>query len=194
MKFCYKKRAFTLIELSAVIVIIGILIAGLMGATGLVKKSKIAAAQSLTKASPIAGITDNALWLESSAESSFKDTETSTGDAVTTWYDQKNAANKSSVVAVGTGPTYSNTINYIHAVKFSGSTANYLQVADASFLNNTDYTIVVLEKRQSATAGYFIGDSSVSTANQTLLLGYSADAAIAHSQGTGNVYNSNVST
>ena len=44
------KNAFTLIELSAVIAIIGILIAGLMGATGLVKKSKIAAAQSLTSA------------------------------------------------------------------------------------------------------------------------------------------------
>ena len=69
-----KVSAFTLIELSAVIVIIGILIAGVMGATGLVKKSKIAAAQSLTKASPISGITDNALWLESSGESSFKDT------------------------------------------------------------------------------------------------------------------------
>jgi len=189
-----KISAFTLIELSAVIVIIGILIAGVMGATGLVKKSKIAAAQSLTKAAPIAGISDNALWLESSLEGSFKDTETSTGDSVTTWYDQKNSVNKSSVVAVGSGPTYSNTINYIHAVKFSGSTANYLQVADASFLNNTDYTIVVLEKRQSSSAGYFIGDSSVSTANQTLLLGYSADAAIAHSQGTGNVYTSNVST
>jgi hypothetical protein len=126
-----------------------------MGATGLVKKSKIAAAQSLTKASPISGITDNALWLESSGESSFKDTESSTGDSVTTWYDQKNSINKSSVVAVGTGPTYSNTINYIHAVKFSGSTANYLQVSDASFLNNTDYTIIVLEKRQSSTAIYF---------------------------------------
>ena len=188
------KRAFTLIELSAVIVIIGILIAGVTTANGLVKKSKIAAAQSLTKASPISGITDNALWLESSTESSFKDTESSTGDAVTTWYDQKNSVNKSSVVAVGTGPTYSNTINYIHAVKFSGSAANYLQVSDASFLNNTDYTIIVLEKRQSSTAGYFIGDSSVSTANQTLLLGYSADAAIAHSQGTGNAYTSNVST
>ena len=188
------KSAFTLIELSAVIVIIGILIAGVMGATGLLKKSKIAAAQSLTKASPIAGITDNALWLESSIESSFKDTESSTGDSVSTWYDQKNSVNKSSVIAVGTGPTYSNTINYIHAVKFSGSTANYLQVSDASFLNNSDYTIIVLEKRQSSSAGYFIGDSSVSTANQTLLLGYSADAAIAHSQGTGNSYTSNVST
>jgi prepilin-type N-terminal cleavage/methylation domain-containing protein len=83
------KNAFTLIELSAVIVIIGILIAGVTTATGLVKKSKIAAAQSLTKASPISGITDNALWLESSTESSFKDTESSTGDTVTTWYDQK---------------------------------------------------------------------------------------------------------
>ncbi|MES2961083.1 MAG: hypothetical protein V4694_01735 [Pseudomonadota bacterium] len=188
------KQAFTLIELSAIIIIISILIAGVMTATGLVKKSKIAAAQSLTKSSPIGGIQDNALWLESSAESSFKDTETSTGDAVTTWYDQKNAVNKSSVVAVGTGPTYSNTINYIHAVRFVGSGTNYLQIADASFLNNTDYTIVVLEKRQSASAGYFIGDSSVSTANQTLLLGYSADAAIAHSQGTGNAYTSNIST
>jgi prepilin-type N-terminal cleavage/methylation domain-containing protein len=80
MKF--KSSAFTLIELSAVIAIIGILIAGVMTAPSLVKKSKIAAAQSLTKASPIAGITDNALWLESSAESSFKDTETSTGESI----------------------------------------------------------------------------------------------------------------
>jgi hypothetical protein len=112
---------------------------------------------------------------------------------ITTWYDQKIAANKSSIVAVGTGPTYSNTINYIHAVKFNGSNANYLKIADASFLNNTDYTIVVLEKRQSATAGYFIGDSAAATANQALLLGYSADDSISHSQGTGNAYSSFIS-
>ena len=191
MKF--KSSAFTLIELSAVLAVIGILIAGVMTATNLVKQSKIVAAQNLTKASPIVNITDNALWLESSAESSFKDSETSDGDAVTTWYDQKNSPNKSSIIAVGGGPTYSNTINYIHALKFSNPT-RYLEIQDASFLNNTDYTIIVLEKRQSATAGYFIGDSSVSTANQTLLLGYSADANISHSQGTGNAYTSNVST
>lgn len=189
-----KISAFSLIEVSAVILIIGILIAGVIGASVLVKKFKIAAAQSLTKSSPIAGITENTLWLESSLESSFKDTESSNGDYVTTWYDQKSYPNKASIVAVGTGPTYSNTINYIHAVKFNGSNTNYLQVSDARFLNNTDYTIMVLEKRQSATAGYFIGDSSVPTANQTLLLGYSADAAISHSQGTGNDYTSNIST
>ena len=189
-----KTSAFTLIELSFVIIIIGILIAGAMTAAALVKKSKISAAQSLTKSSPINGINDIALWIESSAESSFNEKESSNGEAISTWYDHKIAVNKSLIERVGTGPTYSNTINYIPAVKFSGSNANYLQITDASFLNNVDYTIVVLEKRQSATAGYFIGDNTVSTANQTLLLGYSADAAIAHSQGTGNAYTSNVST
>ena len=54
-----KISAFSLIEVSAVILIIGILIAGVIGASVLVKESKIAAAQSLTKSSPIAGITEN---------------------------------------------------------------------------------------------------------------------------------------
>ena len=183
-------RAFTLIELSMVIVIIGILIAGVMTATTLVKKSKIAAAQSLTNASPISGIQDNTLWLESGLESSFKDGETSTGDAVTTWYDQKSSVNKSSVVAVGTGPIYSNTINYIHAVKFNGSTANYLQVTDASFLNKSDYTIFVLEKRQSANSNnYFLGDST----QNSLLLGYTSDNNVIHSRSGTTVANDLVS-
>ena len=137
-----KPSAFTLIELSAVVAIIGILIAGVMGANGLIKKSKIAAAQSLTKASPINGIQNNDLWLESSQESSFKDNESSAGDAVTTWYDQKNANNKSLITVVGNGPTYSNTINHIHAVKFNGSTNDYLKLEDASFLNKNSYTIL----------------------------------------------------
>jgi prepilin-type N-terminal cleavage/methylation domain-containing protein len=177
-----KTSAFTLIELSAVIVIIGILIAGVMTATVLIAKSKITAAQSLTKASPIPGITDNALWLESSSESSFKETESSTGDLITTWYDQKIAANKSSIVAVGTGPTYSNTINYIHAVKFNGSTNNYLKIADASFLNGTDYTIVVLEKKQAASAGNFLSTTDTSDAvDNKLAIGYASDGVINHS-------------
>jgi prepilin-type N-terminal cleavage/methylation domain-containing protein len=188
-------NAFTLIELSAVIVIIGILIAGVVGASGLVKKSRISSAQSLTKASPVNGIQNNDLWLESSLDSSFKETETSTDDAVTTWYDQKNSTNKSSITAVGTGPTYSNTINYIHAVKFSGSTANYLQVTDASFLNKTSYTIFVVEKRQSSSSNnYFIGDSTQTTANQSLLLGYSSDGNVIHSQSGTTLTNASISS
>ena len=190
-----KSSAFSLLEVSAVILIIGILIAGVVTANSLVAKSRLAAAQTLTTSSPINGIKDSALWLESAVDASFADGETSNNTSISKWNDSRtNSSTKVSVVKVGSGPVYSNTINSIHAVKFSGNPVNYLKVEDASFLNGTDYTILVLEKRQSSTAGYFIGDSSVSTANQTLLLGYSDDAVIAHSQGTGNVYNSNVST
>jgi prepilin-type N-terminal cleavage/methylation domain-containing protein len=189
-----KQKAFSLIEISIVILIVGIIISGVVGGSLLVKKSKIVTAQSATQLSPIKAIPDTALWLESSLEDSFKNSETSSGDAVSVWYDQKNSVNKSSVVAVGNGPTYSNTINYIHAVKFSGSSSDYLQISDASFLNNSDYTIVILEKRQSATAGYFIGNSAVATSNQTLVLGYSADQQITHSQGSDNSYNSAISS
>jgi len=181
------KKAFTIIELATIILIIGILIAGLVTASILIKKSKIVAAQSLTKSSPIAGIQENALWLESSLEESFKDNETSTGNAVTTWYDQKNSGNKSSVIAVGTGPTYSNSINNIHAVEFLGSASNYLKIADASFLNNTDYTIVIVEKRKSANAGYFLSTTNTSDViDSKLALGYASDGEIAHSHNSTN--------
>ena len=116
-------------------------------------------------------------------------------NSLSTWYDaRKGAANKVEITAAGSGPVYSNTINYIHAVKFEGSSSNHLQIADASFLNNTDYTIVILEKRQSnSTNNYFFGESPTGTANQRLALGYSLDGAVIHAQGT-NSYTSNVSS
>lgn len=97
------------------------------------------------------------------------------------------------VTAVGTGPVYSNTINNIHAVKFSGSTSDYLQIADASFLNKSDYTILILEKRlASGGSNYFLGSTSTNL-NDKLLLGYSADATVIHAQGT-NYYSQAAST
>jgi len=180
-------RGFSLIEVSAVIVIIGILIAGVFGGVSLIKKARIQAAQTLTKSSPIAGIPSNALWLESSLEDSFLDSESSDTDAISTWNDQKVTGSKSSITKVGTGPTYANTINYVHAVKFSGSTANYLKIADASFLNGTDYTIVVLEKRQAASAGNFLSTTNSSdVVDNKLTIGYASDGVIAHSHNATN--------
>ena len=64
-------------------------------------------------------------------------------------------------------------------------------------MNNSDYTIFLLEQRDASTdtsgnSNYLIGDSTVSTANQSLLLGYSGDQQIIHSQGSGNSYASSV--
>ena len=144
---------------------------------------------------PINGIKGSALWLETAVDASFDETELSDGDAVSVWYDNRsNAANKPNITVAGTGPVYSNTINYVHAVKFSGSSANHLQIADPTFLNNANYTIFILEKRQSNAANnYFFGENPSGTANQNIALGYSLDGTVIHSQGT-NSYTSNVSS
>ncbi len=182
-----RHRAFSLVEVSVVLIIIGILIAGVFAGISLVKKFRIQAAQNLTKSSPISGISSNALWLESSLEDSFLDSESNDTSAISTWTDQKVAGDKSSITKVGTGPTYANTINYVHAVKFSGSTANYLKIADASFLNGTDYTIVVLEKRQAANAGNFLSTTDTSdVVDDKLAIGYASDGVIAHSHNSTN--------
>lgn len=191
--FCI--RSYSLVEVSIVILVIGILIGGVVLGSSLVKKSLLAAAQTLTNSSPVNGIKDSALWLETAVDSSFVEGETSNNSSISVWYDaRKNAANKISINAAGTGPVYSNTINYVHAVKFSGSSSNYLQISDASFLNNTDYTIIIVEKRQSNSAdNYFFGESPAGTANQKLALGYSLNGTVIHAQGT-NSYTSNVSS
>ena len=132
-KFRKSHRAFSLVELSVIIIIIGIFIAGIITANSLIKKFRIQSAQALTKSSPITGIIGNKVWLESSLDSSFLDSESSNSNAISTWNDQSINANKYSISQLGSGPVYSNTINYVHAVKFSGSASNYLKIADASF-------------------------------------------------------------
>lgn len=190
-----KLKAFSLIEISMVILIIGVFIAGIAASDILIKKSRISAAQTITITSPINGIKDSALWLETSIDTSFDDSELTNGVNISSWFDgRKNAVAKPSIIAVGNGPTYSNTINYVHAVKFDGGGANYLQINDASFLNNTDYTIFVLEKKMdNSSNSYFLGDNPSGTANQKLALGYKADGTITHAQGT-NSYDSSVSS
>ena len=114
----FKAKAFTLIEVSVVILIIGIMLAGTFIGTRIIAKSRLAAAESLARSSPVPGIKDNMLWLETSLSASIDGSQASDGKAVTSWYDQSSNAAKPLVVAVGTGPTYANTINQVHAIKF----------------------------------------------------------------------------
>ena len=189
------KRAFSLLELSIVIVIIAILLIGVVGSKHLVKKSRISTARHLSNSSPISAIKDNRLWLESSLDdTAFSDNPgAGDGDSLSSWKDNSSNQNKIIVSAVGSGPKYANTINNVQAVQFSGSDSDYLIIENASFLNDTDYTIFVLEKRESdADDNYFIGDSSITSANETLILGYSTDSAPIHSQGTSNNYTANL--
>jgi len=70
------KQAFSLIEISIVLLIIGILISGILVGQDLILDAKIRSAQNLTKTSPVNKIPDLTLWLDVNAEQSLITTST----------------------------------------------------------------------------------------------------------------------
>jgi prepilin-type N-terminal cleavage/methylation domain-containing protein len=82
-----KSKAFSLIELSIVILVIGILIAGVTQGSALILKAKLKTAQALTQSSPVSAISGLRLWLETTLEQSFEENQASDGTTVTIWYD-----------------------------------------------------------------------------------------------------------
>ncbi len=86
-----KKLAFSLIELSVVILIIGILIAGVTQGSRLIKQFKLSSASSLTRSSSISSIPNLTLWLETTLDGSVTSvtngTSPSNNDAISNWND-----------------------------------------------------------------------------------------------------------
>ena len=98
------KNAFSLIELSIVILIIGILVAGVTSSSRLLKQIKLNAARSMTLSSPVSSITNLMAWFETSLESSFE-TSLSNNDKIAKWIDI-NPQSSSKYQFVSTDPTY----------------------------------------------------------------------------------------
>lgn len=120
------KKAFSLIEISIVILIIGILIGGIAGGTRLIEKSKIAAAQNLTLLSPIPQIDNLVLWVEPVLEDSLVSDSTNRtprdGHKIKAWHTSNSAIGVSGTLSqtnTNFMPTYvKNGIGGIPAVKF----------------------------------------------------------------------------
>lgn len=173
-------RAFSLLEVSLVILVISLIIVGIVSGSSLISKSRITAAQSLTSSSPV-NVTDALeMWLEPTLDESFNSVVMGDGESLASWQDRKKTSSKAEIEVVSGGPTYNkNAINRIHAVNFQDS--GYVRM-DGSKLNNSNYTIIVVEKRISATTGYFISSETDGTLDGKLNLGYSSDAVISQTQ------------
>lgn len=175
------KKAFSFIEIAVVILVIGILIAAIVVGNNLAKKAQIQSANALTRSSPIRAIRDNIFWIESSIPENSLWQSLESGDSISNWNNISAVNNKTLVSKVGNGPVYANTINNIPAVKFdSNSSSDYLQIQDASFLNGTDYTIFILDKRignNSGIGNYLLGQSG------SFAIGYETETAVIQSHG-----------
>jgi prepilin-type N-terminal cleavage/methylation domain-containing protein len=165
-----KKRAFSLIELSIVILVVGILVAGVIQASNLVSKFRLSNAQTLTQSSPVSSIKNLVLWLDTTSKSSFSDLETEDGSKVTFWYDLNPSRtiknNAKSIIS----PTYiKDCINSLPCLKFDRN-GNYLETTFdiGRTLDFTIFTVFSVTGTQKedygsliATKEYDAGDGSL---------------------------------
>lgn len=124
----FSKKAFSLIELSLVILIIGVLIVAIAQGSRLVAKSKLNGARALTQTSPVNDIENVSFWIESTSEESFSPAQRVDSQNIDTWNDLNTQATKKKNFARTTNDNkvlYKESgINSIPSVYFNGTTSS----------------------------------------------------------------------
>ncbi len=188
MKNKQSRLAFSLIELSIVILIIGILVLGITKGSRIIKSSKLKTAQSLTTSSPVNSIDNIVMWVEATLDKSLLsseavDTPLVSLGTISAWNDINPQATSFNSPTQSNGadkPRYlSSAINGLPALNFDGL-SNFLNFNGAG-LANSNYTVFVVEQRRGAGIYFFIGGADYAT-NQNLHLGYRDDVTLTFSQ------------
>ncbi len=153
MKINNKKiKAFSLIELSIVILIIGILVGAVVKGQDLYQNIKLTTAQSITNSSPINSITGLSLWLETTRETSVVDAEDNTTeyDAVpVTWRDNRVVRRQDRIDLTAAGdPQYIKSgISGLPSIEFDGTADEFTNTNTTSMpitAGDDSYTFVAV--------------------------------------------------
>ncbi len=172
-----KKKAFSLVEISIITLIVGVAIAAITQGTRLVQQFRLNSARSLTQSSPVPATDNLVLWLETTSTNSFQSIGYSNNDPLAAasgtkvWYDlsRKNDALSTSNSPYSSNPIYiKKGINGLPSLKFDGS-SQYLDFTDPSALVNGSYTVFVVEQptKTSGTFNYFLSSKSGSCSTNT---------------------------
>lgn len=175
-----KKNAFSLIELSIVILIIGILVAGVTQSSRLINQMRLMSARSMTLASPVPTVKNLIAWYESVGEKSFNESEMSNGTNLSIWYDSNI---QSSVKLNGIQNTENNKPQYgideqsaLPIVKFTNQ--DFFDLPDGTVpFNNMPYTVFLVSRVETLCNCGVLG-SGVSNTNQANSFRYDGSAGI----------------
>lgn len=183
------KKAYSLIEIALVIIVISIIIAGSLNGVEMVKKARLTSAQTLTQQAVIPNINGLLVWLETSLPQSFLESERDNGLKISVWKNINpnilTANNPSQNIAINQ-PTYlDNRFNdSIPGINFDGN--DFLNFIGAELINS-NYSFFIVEKRMSgANLLTMIGGSDYAS-NGNLVLAYRNSSTITHSHITNEI-------
>jgi hypothetical protein len=166
-----------MLELSIVLIIIGVLAAGIMQGKSLVKRSKLKTAESLTSSAPVTLVDGLMLWFETTSQDSFSPTPKDEDyiTSTTSWnnLNPQFSDNYYALTSSSTGIQYIkySNINSLPALYFNGSTDAYLTLSSTkSSLTPTGiitpgnaFTFFIVSKKQqlgTANNVFYNGDKN----------------------------------
>jgi prepilin-type N-terminal cleavage/methylation domain-containing protein len=181
-----KHQAFSLIEISIVVIIIGILISGISAGIDLYDDYKLRVAQNMTKNSRVGRINNLELWLETTTEYSLATGTTSFIDKLTLnnqdqvgrWNDINPnilpiAHNNETQATLNNKPKYiRKSLNGLPTLSFDGT--NDFFSYNGNFLVGSEYTIFIVEARGSGKTDNCLmgGSSTVNNSNLHIFIGF----------------------
>ncbi len=196
------KKAFSLIELSVVILVIGILVIGVTQGSRIMNESKLKSARVLTDGSPVNSMSGLVLWLDATDNSTIATGTAGSGvyngnpddnSDVTDWKDRSPHTTNPKIVSAATSggrPKYiKNGINNLPTLQFNGS-ANYLQnntgvIASAK----TTYTIIAVWQSSLLSSNRMIfGQTGASAACNGTYAGILTNGTTIRHRGCGGGY------
>jgi len=153
MKKNISSKAFSLVELSIVILIIGVLVAGISQGLDLYEDSKITSARAFTQSSRVNSIKGISLWIDATADRFGVDMSDS--DPVQRWNDVNPQTNtKGSFVQSNQSqrPIYkTRMINGLPAVSFDGISQNMVNDSFQDILPNNGITVFLVTRLSGST-------------------------------------------
>ena len=174
------KQAFSIVELSIVVLILGVMLAGIVNYNNFVLKASLVSARKITKSSTIIKIENLALWLDATAQNSFKSdnltntsflTDISDKQTIGWWKDvnlQKVYPARLNFTAsnLANRPKYYvSAINHLPALYFDGN--DFLRIENLSTSNiasENEITIFVVQNVKSSNLATFTINSSTQNA------------------------------
>jgi prepilin-type N-terminal cleavage/methylation domain-containing protein len=184
------KKAFSLVEISIVILIIGLLIAGISKASDMIFDANIATARSITKSSKVNRMPTLLLWLETTVAESIKDSERYGGSKVTAWRDINPQSTTKYVFRDNGTPTYVEpgknlpAIGSLSATNFftlgTETSTTVLSYPVNEIFNTANVTIFMVLKPKNVTADLFTfcATAGCTTANSKIGLGLAAGKVV----------------